>query len=119
MSKIYCLEIIKAFPDPKRPYSSTNIYHFTDKFSANEKRRQEKTKYYEDFIDYLKKDEDMIIKDIDDLDEDEAQTDWVYCFSYMDMPPFSATLYEIEMIDDYIKSKRIKFPVNQIDTLNK
>jgi hypothetical protein len=116
--KIFCLQIVKAFPDYKRPRSSTNIYHFTDEFSANEKRRQEKAKYYQDFIDYLKQDEDTIIKDIDDLDEDEAQTDWVYKDSYMDMEPFSATLYEIEIIDECIKTKRINFP-NDIDISDK
>ena len=108
--KLFCLEIVKAFPDYKRPYTITNVYHYLDINVANDKRREEKSEYYKNFI------ENLEIKDIDDLDEDEAQTDFIYYDSYMDMEPFSATLYEIEMDEDYIKSKRIPFPVtNKIE----
>ena len=116
---LYCLEIVKAYPDYKRPYVSTNLYHFKDPYSANEKRREEKLNYYQNFIEYLEETEDKKIEDIDDLDEDEAQTDYIYSDSYMDMSPFTATLYEIYINDDIIKSKRISFPVtNKIEGNN-
>lgn len=119
MSQIYCLTIVKAYPDYKRPYASTCVYHFSTIHDANEKRRQEKAKYYEDFIEYLKDTENKEVKDIDELDEDEAQTDWIYADSYMDMEPFSATLHEIIIENDLIQSRRINFPANLIDTFKK
>jgi len=111
---LYCLTVVRAYPDYKRPYSSTSVYHFATIEDANEKRRKEKRKYYENFLEFLRECCQPVPKDIDNIDEDEAQTDFVYIDTYMDMEPFSAILYEIVMEEDFITSKRIEFPKTDI-----
>jgi Lon protease-like protein len=109
MSKLYCVKIVTAFPDYKRPYASCYIEHFNDIESANEFRRKEKREYYESFQQYLRKFSEPVPKDIDNLDEEKAQ-DYIYSDTYMDMSPFEATLYEISF-GNYISSKMIDFPI--------
>lgn len=111
---LYCLEITKAYPDYKRPYASVSTYHFLTKEDANEKRRQEKRNYYEGFLQFLRDFDSPVPKDIDNIDEDVAQTDYIYSDTYMDMEPFCANLYEITIEDDLITSKRINFPPSNI-----
>ena len=111
---LYCLTITKAYPDYKRPYVSVSTYHFLTKEDANEKRREEKRIYYQDFLDFLKMHGDPVPKDVDNIDEDDAQTEYIYSDSYMDMEPFSATLYEITFEEDLVRSKRINFPPSNI-----
>ena len=107
---LYCLQIERARPG-KRPYASMSVYHFKTIEEADEKRRNEKREYYEGFLQHLEEEGEDVPKDIDLLDEDEAQS-YIYYDSYMDMLPFSATLYVIEIEDDSISSKRIPFPVS-------
>jgi hypothetical protein len=107
--QVYCLEILRAYPDRKRPSASSSVFFFPNPYDANEKRRQEKRKYYEDFMTHLKEIADRVPKDIDNIDEDEAQ-DYFYMENYMDMQPFSATLYEVTLEDTSVTSKRIPFP---------
>lgn len=111
---LYCLEIVKAYPDYKRPYVSVDVCHYKNIDAADNKRREEKRKYYESFCQFLEETGENVPKDVDKIDEDEAQ-DYIYNDSYMDMIPFSATLYLIEMEDDLVTSKRISFPNNKID----
>ena len=111
---MFCLHIVKAHPDYKRPYASAQVFHFATKEDANEKRREEKRKYYKSFLEYLESVEELIPQDIDNLDEDVAQTDFIYVDSYMDMQPFTSTLYEIDMEEDFITSKRVEFPKTNI-----
>lgn len=107
---IYCLQIEEAKPDYKRPYSNHLIFHCKTVEEANERRREEKTEYYEDYLNYLEEHGEKVPKDVDDIDEDEAR-DYIFATSYMDMAPFSATLYEIKIEDDAIIKTRIPFPV--------
>ena len=111
---LYCLEIVRAYPDYKRPYVSVNVYHFKSIDEADNKRREEKRKYYESFCQFLEETGEDVPKDVDNIDEDEAQS-YIYSDNYMDMAPFSATLYLIEMEDDIVTSKRVAFPNNKID----
>jgi len=111
---LYCLEIVRARPDYKRPYVSVSTYHFKSLEEADNKRRQEKRDYYESFCSFLEENGDDVPKDVDEIDEDEAQN-YIYSDSYMDMAPFSATLYLIEMDEDSITSKRISFPREKLD----
>ena len=112
--KVYCLKIDKAYPDYKRPYASSSVYHFATIEDANEKRKIEKRNYYEGFLQHLRECCDDVPKDIDNIDEDRAQTDYIYYDSYMDMEPFSAILYEITSEDNVITSKRINFPKTEL-----
>lgn len=104
MITIYCVKIVRAFPDYMRPYANASVYHFLSIKEANEKRREEKRKYFYRFIGWLDNYETI---DIDDID-DEA-SDLCYSDSYMDQEPFEATLYEI-VIDHKITTKEIPFP---------
>ncbi len=106
---LYCLQIERAMPSYKRPSASSSIFHFKTIEEADEKRRAEKKEYYEGFLQHLEENGEDVPDDIDLLDEDEAQT-YIYYDSYMDMLPFSATLYLIEVEDDSLSSKRIPFP---------
>ena len=100
---LYSLVIVKAHPDYKRPYSTTDVYYFLNPGDANEKRREEKRSYYQDFLKYLEE------EDIDKIDEDDLQSE-IYADSYMDMEPFSAQLYEINIENDTIVTKKLRFP---------
>lgn len=111
---LYCVEIVRAYPDYKRPYVSVTVHHFKTLNEADEKRREEKRKYYENFCEFLEENGEDVPKDVDQIDEDEAQN-YLYSDSYMDMAPFSCTLYLIEMDDDSITSKRISFPGEKLD----
>lgn len=109
MSTVYCLEILRASPDYKRPSASSSVFFFPNPYDANEKRRKEKRDYYQGFMSYLKESGEKVPKDVDNLDEDEAQ-DYIYHDSYMDMIPFESTLYEVTIEGDRVTSKRIPFP---------
>lgn len=111
---LYCLEVVQAHPDWKRPYASAQTFHFVTKEEANEKRRELKQKYYDNFLQYLEEAAEDVPDDIDKIDEDEAQS-YIYFESYMDMAPFTATVYEIKHEDDHVTSKRVSFPINLID----
>lgn len=108
---LYCLEIVRAYPDYKRPYASVDVYHFLTIKEANEKRREEKQKYYHDFIDSLEESER--IKDIDKINEEKAE-EYIYYDSCMEMQPFSATLYEIHIETGTITSEVISFPISDV-----
>lgn len=108
MSKLYCVKVVLAYPDYKRPYASSHIQHFDDIEKANEYRRKEKREYYESFQEYLRESDEPVPKDIDNLDEDKAY-EYIYSDSYMDMLPFEATLYEVSF-GNFISSKMIPFP---------
>lgn len=110
MSKmdLYCLEIVRAFPDYKRPYASVDVYHFLTIKEANEKRREEKRQYYLNFIESLEEGE---IKDIDNVNEEKAE-EYIYSDSYMQMEPFSATLYLVHIETGTITSEIIPFPIS-------
>ena len=110
MNTLYCLEIVKAYPDYKRPYATSSVYHYSTIEDANEKRRTEKRLYYDSFLQFLRECCEPVPKDIDNIDEDEAQTNYIYSDYYMEMEPFLATLYEITIENDLVKSKRINFP---------
>jgi hypothetical protein len=112
---LYCLEVQRAYPDYKRPYASVNVYHFKTIDEADNKRREEKKRYYESFCEFLEETGEDVPTDVDKIDEDEAQN-YFYSESYMDMAPFSATLYEIQFDDDTVTSKRISFPNLKIDS---
>lgn len=109
---LYCLEIVCAHPDYKRPYASVEVFHFLSSEEANEKRKQKKLEYYSDFVDMLEAD-GTVIKDIDDVDDRSEQDAYFYQDSYMDMEPFAATLYEIHIEDGNITSKSIPFPFSE------
>lgn len=108
---LYSLVIVKAHPDYKRPYSTTDVYYFLNREDANEKRREEKRSYYQDFLKYLEEDDQ---KDIDQIDEDDLQSE-IYADAYMDMEPFSAQLYEINIENDTIVTKKLRFPNDVLD----
>ena len=110
--KLYCLKIERACPDYKRPYCSVSVHHYLTIEEADEKRRREKQKYYKDFLTYLDECGEEVPKDVDEIDEDEAQ-DYFYRDSYMDMMPFDCILYVIEIQDDSITSKTIPFPKSE------
>ena len=112
---IYCLQIEKSFPDYKRPYATHIVQHCMTVEEANERRREEKKEYYEGYLDYLKESGEDVPEDIDDLDEDESQ-DYIFRESYMDMPPFTATLYEIKIEEDGIIKTRCPFPVKNLSS---
>lgn len=134
ISTFYCVEIVCASPDYKRPYAYANVYHYLTIAEANEKRREEKREYYKRFLDsldseyydtnsaYLKDDvkekmeetEQTKEYDVDDFDEGKMQ-DLIYQESYMEQEPFSATLYQIDVKDNTITSKIIPFPNIQLD----
>ena len=108
---IYCLHIEEARPDYKRPSASMAVYHCKTIEEANERRREEKKQYYAEYLNYLEENGEDVPKDIDDVDEDAAQ-DYFYRDSFMDMAPFSATLYEIKIEDDAIIKTRLPFPTS-------
>ena len=112
---IYCLQIEECFPDYKRPYATHIVQHCTSVEEANERRREEKGRYYEGYLEYLKESGEKVPEDIDDIDEDEAQS-FFYRESYMDMAPFTATLYEIKIEDDGIIKTRCPFPVKNLSS---
>lgn len=112
---LYCLQIEEAHPDRKRPYTTTQSFHCMTLKEANERRREEKKRYYEGYLDYLKESGEKVPEDIDDIDEDEAQS-FFYRESYMDMAPFTATLYEIKIEDDGIIKTRCPFPVKNLSS---
>ena len=108
---LYCLQIEEAKPDYKRPYSNHLVFHCKTVEEANERRREEKKEYYTDYLNYLEENGEEVPKDVDDIDEDEVQ-DYIYKNSFMDMAPFSATLYEIKIEDDAIIKTRLPFPTS-------
>lgn len=115
---LYCVEIVCAYPDYKRPYVSTRVYHFLTIEEANEKRREKKRKYYSDFLSALKgveENEDETNnspKDIDEVDEEQL-SQFIYVDAYMDMEPFEATLYQISIDNGNITSEVIPFPPSE------
>ena len=108
---LYCLQIEEAKPDYKRPYSNHLLFHCKTVEEANERRREEKKEYYAEYLNYLEENGEDVPKDVDDIDEDESR-DYFYRDSYMDMAPFSATLYEIKIEDDAIIKTRLPFPTS-------
>ncbi len=108
---IYGVHIVTAHPDHKRPYANAYVEYFKSIEECNEYRRKEKIKYYKGFQEYLREEGLDVPKDIDNLDEDKAD-DYIFSDSYMDMPPFDATLYEITLNENEVKSKIIEFPLN-------
>ena len=108
---LYCLQIEEAKPDCKRPYSNHLIFHCKTVEEANERRREEKKEYYAEYLNYLEENGEEVPKDVDEIDEDESR-DYFYRDSYMDMAPFSATLYEIKIEDDAIIKTRLPFPTS-------
>jgi hypothetical protein len=108
---LYCLQIEESYPDYKRPFASHQIFHYKTFEQANEKRREEKGKYYEQYLEHLKENGEEVPKDVDDIDEDESR-DFIFHDSYMDMAPFSAAIYEIVIEDDAIIKTRMPFPTS-------
>jgi hypothetical protein len=108
---LYCLQIEMCYPHYKRPYTCNLVKHYKTFEQANEKRREEKAKYYEQYLEHLKENGEEVPKDVDDIDEDESQ-DYFYKNSYMDMAPFSAAIYEIVIEDDAIIKTRMPFPTS-------
>lgn len=107
---LYTLQIEKCFPDPKHPFSTTVVHYCRTVEEANERRREEKAQYYENYLNFLKESGENVPKDVDEIDEDESQ-DFIFRYSFMDMAPFSATLYEIQIEDDAITKTRLPFPI--------
>ena len=110
MLTFYCLKIVRAYPDYKRPYANASVYHFMSIQEAELKRKEEKRIYYQQFLHWLENPEEI---DMDKID-DECY-DLCYADSYMDQEPFEAVLYEITFQNsttpgDRIKSREIPFP---------
>ena len=102
---LYCLEIIRAYPDVSYPCASVSVHHFKTIAEADDRRREEKRKYYNEFEQFLN-DETI---DVDKYDEYGAK-DFIYKECSMAMEPFTSNLYEIEIEEDRILSRRISFP---------
>lgn len=108
---IYCLEILTAHPCYKRPSASSSLFFYTSEKEANEKRREEKSIYYESFMEQLKKEDDEDDIDVDDINEEDASR-FIYTNSYMDMEPFSSTLYEVSIDGNQVTYKIIPPPTD-------
>lgn len=121
---MYCLHICAAHPDYKRPYCSSFVKFFPTYDLANEARKLEKRKYYNDYIENEIQDKLCAAKDLNQSDEsydnDEQNNDeqnneenneekeidideWedkrdvhelVYSDYYMDQVPFEAEIYD-------------------------
>jgi len=96
---LYCVVIEKAYPDYKRPFSTTKVEHFRNEDKAKEYIKIEKRKYYNDCC--VKEDEDGNYVEInsgeDPSDYDEEAHDMIYADSYMDMTPFDSSIIEVEI----------------------
>ena len=105
MDTFYCLKIVRAFPDYKRPYANASVYHFLTIQEAETKRLSEKKLYYQNFIHWLDNPESINVDALDD-----ECYDLCYADSYMDQAPFEATLYEIIFDNHTLFTKEIPFP---------
>lgn len=80
---MWCLVVIRSYPDYKRPFSTTDVQHF----ATYEKAFAEKEKAYDEFLD----------ESGFEREEYECDPNIYYCDTYMEMPPFEARLFEVKI----------------------
>jgi hypothetical protein len=104
--EIFYLLITRAYPDYKRSYCSTSIYHFGSREEAEAVAQSERLEYYRNCGVFERFRESVREEDSGDKDEneeievtsadlevmDEMAHDIVYADIYMDMSPFSAEI---------------------------
>lgn len=89
---MYCLTVIIAHPDYKRPSTQVVVEHFKDEESANSRLNEIKLRYIENFIE----DDNITIEEFDRLVESGKLCDIIYVDSYMHQPPFESRITKIQ-----------------------
>ena len=85
--QVWCLEVLIARPDFKRPSAELKVLHFNSKEKADAKLAELKKEYMDDF------DAEDEVVDIDS----EEHYDRVFLESYMDLQPFYCKVYKVEV----------------------
>jgi hypothetical protein len=90
----WCVTVIEACPDYKRPCSNTTVMHFRNEADAQSFAREI---WIQKFIQYELIDADDVDTITDEMIEklDEQLCDIIYCDSYMDMPPIEVRVSKI------------------------
>lgn len=97
LPELWCLTVVTAQPDYKRPYSETSVFHFETEEDARKRARKAKIDYY---IDWGMLEDEEDAENITDtrLEELEDKSyDHVYGDSYMDMSPVDTTVCKVKI----------------------
>lgn len=88
---VYCLKVIIARPDYKRPSVRVIVEHFSTEVSAQARLNEIKEEYIGDYFD----EDSLTIDEFDTMLKDGSVEERVYADAYMDMPPFDAKIFRV------------------------
>ena len=110
--KMFCLHVVIAFPDYKRPSAEVSIKHYSTKELAENALQKIKHKFVCEYVDpedffpknhefndgqngELNEDDLKAIEKLDKMIESGELVEYYYQDSYMEMPPFDARIFEV------------------------
>ena len=99
---IYCVSIVYAYPNYKRPWADHGVWHYKTLEEAEAKERKEKAKFYKKINYELSKDGENYVRcDEDDgvvINEEQLHEKYFRLHAaYMDMLPFDSSIETIEI----------------------
>jgi hypothetical protein len=98
---MFCLKVVIAHPDWKRPCVDIIVEHYKNKEDAEKRLNKIKLQYIEDFnltTDILNSSDNQNLISIEDLDkiiENGLLSDYIYQDSYMSHVPFECEIYQV------------------------
>ena len=110
---MYCLKVVIARPDHKRPDAKVIVKHYGTRNEAEEGLKEIKQEYIGDFDD-----EDLTVEKLDEMMEKGELDDYVYVDCFMDIPAFEAEIFEVKPEGTVKKGDNKSERENQIESDN-